>query len=102
MAQPESDAQDFENEARERLARIETHQEQFDKKLDDIADGQEAIFDELNRVDGETVEEDRMDDLESDVELNSRYRQRTVSILKFVAAALSLGSGFTGLLVVAL
>jgi hypothetical protein len=89
-------SEDFEIEARERLARIETKQEHQESMLEDLADGQQAISNQLAEVDDHIIDDDRVDEIERDVDLNTQARRRYRSILLALGSLLSLGSGFTG------
>lgn len=92
-------SEEFELEARERLARIETRQEHQDEMLENLADGQQAISDQLAEMDEHIIDDDRVDDLEDAVDLNTQARRRYKSILVALGTLLSLGSGFTGLVI---
>lgn len=90
---------DFESEARERLAAIETRQETLQDSVEELAEGQETIIDGIDVLDDDKVEAEKLAEVISEAEENTRFRQRTKAVLKAGAFVLTLTGAFSGALV---
>lgn len=97
-----SNSGDFENEARERLATIETQHDNLEEKVDGLHDGQDEILDTLNAIGHSYVEENDLDPLHEEVEKNSEARERAYAVAKFLAVTLTILGGFSGVIVIIL
>lgn len=92
----------FESEARERLATMETQHDNLEEKVDELKEGQKDILDSLGDLGGEYVEEDKLDPLADEVEKNVATREKAHALAKFIVVALTLAGGFSGAAVVIL
>lgn len=101
-----SEGKGFENETRERLAIVETHQENLEEKVDGLGDGQDEILSRLDSLGDDFVTEDQLEsqveneleDVAETASENELARERRVAVYKFVAFALTLIAGSWGLL----
>lgn len=88
---PDYDDHSFEDEARERLASVETRQESIENRIDGLYEGQQDI---AAKIDGLAyVEEERFDNLQQTVKENEESRIKTKGVVTFIVVSLSLGGG---------
>lgn len=84
---------DWEGESRERIASLETQQDNIDRRLEQLREGQEEILDQLVDMQTTRVTNDDLDDLRESTVENTGSRKRKQGALKALAA---LGSALAG------
>lgn len=84
---------DWENESRERIASLETQQDNIDRRLEQLREGQEEILDQLVDMQTTRVTNEDLEDLRESTVENTGSRKRKQGALKALAA---LGSALAG------
>lgn len=98
-----SSEDDFQMEAAERLASLETKQDSLADRVEDLNDGQGEILDKLESAIEERSElatedelaeaEQMVQDLAEDVEANEKKHERYRAVVKFTSVVLGLITG---------
>lgn len=87
---------DWEKESRERLASVETQQENIEHRLELLRDGQGEIMDRLNEIQSEAVSQEDLEGIEETTATNTKSRKRREGAYKALAILGSCIAGASG------
>ena len=89
-------ATDWESEARERLASVETQQDNIENRLEILREGQNEIMSKLTTMEKDAVTQEDLEEVQQTTESNTEARERKEGAYKALAIIGSTLAGASG------